>query len=1309
MAGPMTETPDASSRSGTTPDEEMFLKTMAELDAEIPDVDQTGITTEQIEKDRNSGILGAINRAISPPRFVEAAGEGVIAAGIETKDFLSGEAWPGDKSLFRQAHEDRYEANKEGGFITSATQSISQMVTGLVGAGKLMKPVKFLQRLRNGGKAGRAAFEITKGAAASAVVLDPHEDRLSDLIESYPSLQNPVTAYLSSDPGDSAAEGRFKNAIESIGLDFALVGAVKVVKLLRAGKQDEALKEIEKLETKEAVSAATQVASPRGITELRSADIRSRFTGPDGKFDQSAAADGIAEDVQKTLDGGGTVQMVIEGKTRDITSVSRGMMMDSQGHRWGAAPIYMPSPGDDARVILKGPASEVPVRGNTVGESPEVPAQGQASSLTAPQRADAENPDLLSPREVDPQAAPREDVTEQVGISQPIGKNGTRELPSDVKEPGTLRVQEITDEQLDDILKGSAADSAAIKQYGSFAAAREAGHQFGNATPLPWQKLRGTTETMTFIRQTANVLKSRYDVAKGGAKMTDARVQGITKELADVFNEDPEVILGQIAEMGRKASQMVPTLEASLRVGNKMFIDADKLASDIRLGNLDAFAGNAEAANAELKARLAAAVDVMANANSMLANSGRALRRARGQFRVRDADLQNIKNLDSAKLAVIMEKAEGDPRKIMMMANRKWSERVMDEASWHLTNGLLWMWPTHLVNTTTNAMMLVARPTEKLFGSAALKLVTKDAARRAELSTVSRQALREYTYTMTSLADGWFSAVEAFKRGDSILAPHNTEYFQGGAQGISAEVLPWKPVKGVWDVVQNAYMSASYRNIVGLPTRSLGAMDEMFKLMRYRAVVQSRAAVDAAERGLNAADTKSFIQRAMDLAIDPDTGRALDAKALRESQMVGFQQDLDYETTIGGSMGRAAISARRTAPVLSLVLPFVKTPVNVLRYGIKLTPGLNLAQKEFRDAIKGKGGVEAKAHATGQMLMGSMFAGLAASMAASGRLTGGGPRDPELRREMMATGWRPYSIVWEDADGKKQYLQWQRFDPAAMAMGIITDIVVERQMHPDKDLEDASGAVVLALAQNLGDRTFLLSLNNAIQAAMEPEKFPAYVARTMASMLPASTLMREHNPDPYIREARGFVDNLIRGVPGLRETLPKVYDVFGQPMERTLALAGTQDTDIVDAEHNRIMLQTEKWIGKPDPEFQGIDLRDVRLENRKSAYETLQELSGQLPGKKPLKHYLAKEIQKSGYQDLPDGEAGEKGTRLNRLASITGSYRDAARAELVRRYPELRPLIKQRQKEARGAFIENRQRRQEGQPGAQELLKALGR
>jgi len=1287
-------------------EDELIQQAMQELEAELPAQEpQEAPVEEQPQAAPQKSLLQKAGDAW------KSVGGGIAKAGFETKDFIFGEPAEEDKSSLRRDVERRSKELADESAVNSVSIGISQMVTGLIGAGKIMGPIKVFQKLKAGGKAARATYEITKAAGASSVVLDPHEDRLSDIIEEFPTLQNPVTAYLAADPDDSAAEGRFKNAIESIGVDFALLGAVKVVKLLRAGRQDEALKEIKKLEKSSAVEEAPVVDQPKtgeagvapavpeqagnadgtvpppeasppvppqqaagpdganvqaGTTELRSADIRSRFTGADGKFDQTAAADGIVKDVEDTLSSGGTVEMVIEGKTRKIVSVQGGMMADAKGQRWGAAQIYMPSPGDDARIVLK--------RGD----------------------------------EAQPVATPKEDITERVGISQPIGPDGQRIVPTEVKEPGVFRTEEVTDKQLDDIVRGSAADARAIRKYGSMEEAVANGYKPGKNTKLPWQKLRGTNETMAFVRQTAKVLKGRYDIAKGGAVLSDARVRDITKELAESFNEDPALLLGQITEMGEEATKIVPYMEAALRIGNKMFLDADDLAKQIRLGKLEAFSGSAEVAQGELKARIAAAVDVMASANSMLANSGRALRRARRQFRVREADLNTIKNLDPAKLAIIMEKAGGDPKKIMLLADRKWADRVMDEATFHLTNGLLWMWPSHLVNVTTNALMLTARPTEKLFGSAALRLITKDPGRRAELSSVTKQALKEYSYTVTSLVDGWSNAVEAFRKGDSILSPHNTEVFQGGTAALAPGELPWKPVKSVWDLAHNAWVSANYRTIVGLPTRTMGAVDEMFKTMRYRAVVQSRAAVQAAEAGLNAADTKAFIQKSMNDAIDPSSGNALDAKALRESQMVGFQQDLDYDVTIGGSFGRALTNARRTAPALSLVLPFVKTPVNVIRYGIKMTPGLNMVQKEFRDAFLGKAGEEARAHAYGQFIMGSMFAGIAAHLAVNGRFTGAGPSDFKVKQELMATGWKPYSIVWTNDAGETKYFQMGRFDPFGMAMGLVADTVQLMQNDPDRDYSEAVTATVVAVARNLGEKTFLLNLNSGIEAALDPERnLPKWMGRTAGSMIPASSLMRGHNPDPYLREARGFLDNLIRGVPGLSETLPKSHDVFGDPIERTVGVVGTQDSDLVEAEHNRIMLQTGKGLGKPDPKLDAVDLRDITLNDGRNAYETFQKLSGHLPGKKSLKDTLATVIKSEAYQLLPDGDAGVQGTRLNRLGTVTQKYRQAARNELVRRYPELRPLIKQRQREAKGAILKNRELKNNGAPGARELLDSM--
>ncbi|NKW09146.1 hypothetical protein HGG76_02555 [Ochrobactrum tritici] len=133
--------------------------------------------------------------------------------------------------------------------------------------------------------------------------------------------------------------------------------------------------------------------------------------------------------------------------------------------------------------------------------------------------------------------------------------------------------------------------------------------------------------------------EARYDIAKGGDVLKDSSVKNLADELGRNFNEDPALILGQLAEVGEKAKEMVPFMEAGMRISNKMFQDADALASRIRNGALEEFDGNAAAANQALKKRITAAVDVMASVESILSNSGRSLRRARSEFRNTAEDL----------------------------------------------------------------------------------------------------------------------------------------------------------------------------------------------------------------------------------------------------------------------------------------------------------------------------------------------------------------------------------------------------------------------------------------------------------------------------------------------------------------------------------------------------------------------------------------------------------------------------------------------------------------------------------------------
>lgn len=115
-------------------------------------------------------------------------------------------------------------------------KSVAQFVTGFLGAGKI-KMIKALQPTTRAGKVGKAA---TKGAIADVSVFDPHEERLSDLIQEFPALRNPVSDYLKADVDDTEAEGRLKNAIEGLGAGMVAEGLVKSLRVLRAARKAKA-------------------------------------------------------------------------------------------------------------------------------------------------------------------------------------------------------------------------------------------------------------------------------------------------------------------------------------------------------------------------------------------------------------------------------------------------------------------------------------------------------------------------------------------------------------------------------------------------------------------------------------------------------------------------------------------------------------------------------------------------------------------------------------------------------------------------------------------------------------------------------------------------------------------------------------------------------------------------------------------------------------------------------------------------------------------------------------------------------------
>jgi hypothetical protein len=98
-----------------------------------------------------------------------------------------------------------------------------------------------------------------------------------NLVQDTP-LANPVNEWLAANPDDTAAEGRLKAAMESIGLDAAVLGtfmgATRVWKALRNGNADEAGRLVDQMEAERTAhmgeaSGAETVEPSSGLTEGR--------------------------------------------------------------------------------------------------------------------------------------------------------------------------------------------------------------------------------------------------------------------------------------------------------------------------------------------------------------------------------------------------------------------------------------------------------------------------------------------------------------------------------------------------------------------------------------------------------------------------------------------------------------------------------------------------------------------------------------------------------------------------------------------------------------------------------------------------------------------------------------------------------------------------------------------------------------------------------------------------------------------------------------------------------------------------------
>lgn len=1217
---------------------------------------EDGAAPTDVPAPTEKGLLQSFGEAAV--KDAAAVGGGIWKSIFETKDFVFGEPAEADKSGLRRRVEATQRRLTEESPVYGLAGSISQFAAGMVGLGKVLKagtalsvggrilaPATWAPAAKLATEAAKTttlAAESAKAATVGAVAFDPWEERLSNLVEQYPTLSNPLTRYLAADPNDSATEGRLKSVIESLGMDAALVGVFKAVKLLRAGDTKGATQALDAVPSQAEEVVQAPPPKPVNVQDyMTSEGAKGAAPGQDNipKVDLGTPANDSPPSRPAVAQG----NLALADEPPTAQPPANDPRVSDVGVRTGDAAVQPPEPAnvnmfnDDLAPRDVGPANDNKGFEQLFLEATTPKTEG-----------------VIDPRAGEPKPTPASEVASPTAGSEGPVLQRLQSPTSGGKAATPPKVLAVGEETSEDLLKAVTKDAEALETYGSREAAEEAGHTFAQGGSIPWQKLNTPEDLSTFLARAAKAMEPQLDAAKGGAVLSDARLNRLVDQRVTAYGDNPQDVLALFEKSGIGARTLAANMEAADAVAVKLADEAYEVALKIKEGRLEDWGGDRAAAMAEFAKRTGLAMTTFGHARSMLSNAARTLRRGRGDLeRLSFKEIQQLKDMDPETLLGIIQGTKGDAQAIRDVLSKPGIvAKARDAATYLLVNNLLWGWKTHVVNLTTSGYMLAARPGEKIVGSLFMK--------GAAGSAVRRQALYEYKAFTATLADSFQAAMDAWKINDSVMDPHQVEAFASSHAG--AEALPFRPVNNILDYGYNA-ISAVWQGL-GFPTRALGAVDEMVKQIRYRSVVLADAQVEADGLGLVGGARTKFVEGRLNAAFDANGG-ATNMRALQEARVTTFQQEL-----LPGTFGRSVQGFVANHPTLRFVLPFVKTPTNVLRYGITYSPGLNLLQSDFKAALSGKKGAEAQAQAAGQMSLGLLAVATAATLVADGRFTGTGPKDPRTRSQLLATGWQPNSIVWRNDDGTATYIPLGRFDPVGLPFGIIADLMDILQ-HPEKteDVEMPAVALALAVAQQVTDRTYLQNLNQFIQALSDPGKNGGKFANNLAgNMVPAASGLKAYvSNDPYMREVRNMVDGMMSRVPGLSESLPAKYDAYGDPVTVRKNLASTVEDDVVDQEMIRMAMEFGRGVVVPPSPHRGDvgDLRDIVLEDGKTAYEKLQVYAGHPHGAPSLKSSLARIIQTDAYAKAPDGDSATDGTKQWILAGIVNKYHQSAQKRLL--------------------------------------------
>jgi hypothetical protein len=331
-----------------------------------------------------------------------------------------------------------------------------------------------------------------------------------------------------------------------------------------------------------------------------------------------------------------------------------------------------------------------------------------------------------------------------------------------------------------------------------------------------------------------------------------------------------------------------------------------------------------------------------------------------------------------------------------------------------------------------------------------------------------------------------------------------------------------------------------------------------------------------------------------------------------------FQADL-------GKFGNSILRFRSQHPGAAWIIPFVKTPINIMKDALSYTP-LGVFSKNTPNDVK-----------VARTAIGLGIGAAISQLVGSGEITGSYPKDAGRRNAMIAAGIPEYSMKIGDT-----WYSYARLEPVATIVGSTVDGINAYMTYTNKNPDDQKGKellldMVAGITKNIASKTFLEGISGVLQAIHDPERYGGSFVNSLAGIVvPSFVAAPARSADPYQRVVTGFGEAIQNRIPdfglGLpvpaRQELPVQSMLFGgerpNPAYGFAAFTGIQTAPAAQTE-----IQQEIARVKADYELPGKKLKGVELEGEDQA--RYQALSSQY-----VEPALERVIASNRYQAVPD-------------------------------------------------------------------------